>query len=188
MQLWIHDADGALRAHHQGIDAVVDAAAPLGLQLGRIAVSAGSPGEPPAVREPAALAALHRRFGIGRADRLRMAPGDGRWPALRRQGRRRHSHAEREVRVFLQGQGLFELALANGGLARLLVQAGDWVALPPHRPHAFDGGATAGFDVLRLHATELGKRTLATEDAGDAQPPDLDRVLASLARPLAEAA
>jgi 1,2-dihydroxy-3-keto-5-methylthiopentene dioxygenase len=186
MQLWIHDAEGALRAHHEGVDAVRGAGAPLGLHVGQLAVSAGPAGEPPAVREPAALAALHRRFGIGRADRLRVPAGDGRWPALRRQGRRRHSHAEREVRLFLQGQGLFELQLPDGGQARLLVQAGDWLALPPHRPHAFDGGAAAGFDVLRLYATELGKRTLAADDADSAPPPDLDRVLASLGRPLAE--
>lgn len=181
MYLVIRDAAGTARSRHDGPDEVARAAAPLGLRVGRIQVGPSGRQGLPAVTDAAALAALHREFGVRSADRVRMAPGDARWPMLRSKFRQRHTHTDPELRVFVRGQGLFELALPAGGRAQLLVEAGEWLALPPHTPHAFDAGTVPDFDALRLFASDKGWVSTPTPDAATAPLPDLDRLLAERA-------
>jgi 1,2-dihydroxy-3-keto-5-methylthiopentene dioxygenase len=181
MYLVIRDAAGAARSRHEGHDEVARAAAPLGLRVGRIRVGPAGREARTVAADAAELGQLHRVFGVRSADRVRVAPGDGRWPLLRSRFRQRHTHTDHELRVFVRGQGLFELALQEGGRAQLLVEAGEWLALPPHTPHAFDAGAVPDFDALRLFTSDQGWVSTPTPDAPCAPRPDLDRLLAERA-------
>lgn len=178
MELVIRDARGEPQEQLDTPAAIAERLAPLGLAVGQLAVHPGPPR--PQVADVQGLAALHRRFGIRHADRFSLAPGDGHWPALRAQFRRRHRHADHEIRVFVAGRGLFELPLAGGALAQLVCEAGDWVALPPGQAHAFDAGQRPRFDALRLFAQAEGWQAQPSEDAERAPLPDLDRFLAAL--------
>lgn len=208
MWLLILDEHGRPRARHDTPPAVTEALAGLGLpglQTGHLAVhnDGGSPADDPAGSGPdaraagvlrgspavdaAALAALHRRFGVRSADRVRLTPGDARWPQLRAGLRRRHAHADHELRVFVRGRGLFDLPLPDGRRAQLVCEAGDWLAVPPGVPHAFDAGRVPDVDVLRLFSTAEGGLPQPTADADAAPLPDLDALLTARERLLAPA-
>ena len=187
MHLVLHDATGAASRRFDDLADIALALAPLGVQVGQIAVSQRPQRGQAVVADAQALAGLHKRFGVRSADRVSLTSGDGRWPALRSRFRQRHTHSDHELRVFVRGQGLFELATPEGGRAQLLAEAGDWVAIPPGLPHAFDAGHQPEFDALRLFASAGGWVSTPTADATSAPLPDLDRVLAErrlLARPV----
>ena len=101
------------------------------------------------------IAALPGRFEVQSADRVRVAPGQPGWPALRAQFLTEHTHADAEIRFFLEGAGLFYVRSGEGYVG-LLCEAGDWVALPAGTTHAFDAGAEPDFDALRLFADPKG--------------------------------
>lgn len=209
MWLVILDERGRPQAWHDTPPAITEALAGLGLpglQTGRIAVHGGTApaddapahaagaalaGGPTrrghAAVDAAALAALHRRFRVRSADRVRLAPGDARWPVLRARFRQRHTHADHELRVFVRGRGLFDLPLPDGRRAQLLCEAGDWLAVPPGVPHAFDAGREPEFDALRLFSAADGWVSQPTADAATAPLPDLDALLAERERLLAPA-
>lgn len=177
MHLVIRDTAGAARSRHDDTDEIRHHLAPLGIALGHIAVSAGRGGRD-AVADAQALAALHKTYGIRSADRVKLTPGDRRWPVLRSKFRQRHTHSDPELRVFVHGRGLFDLPLPQGGRAQLLCEAGEWVALPPGLPHAFDAGREPDVDALRLFVSADGWVSTPTADAAAAPLPDLDRVAA----------
>lgn len=180
MWLQLLDDQGRPLARHDTSAATSQALGGLGvpgLQAGRIAVHAGlAPAARGSVDAPA-LALLHRRFGVQRADRLRIGPDDGRWPLLRATLRRHRVRDALQLRVFVHGRGLFDLALPDGRRAQLLCEAGDWLAVPAGLPQAFDGGRQADFDVLRLAgAAAPAADGPASPGAGwhKLPPPDLD--------------
>ena len=102
------------------------------------------------------LAALGQQFTLQSADRVRLAPGDARWPALRQQFLQEHRHADAEIRFFLAGAGLFYLRSGDGFLG-LLCEAGEWVALPAGASHCFDAGEAPAFEALRLYGAPDGR-------------------------------
>lgn len=101
------------------------------------------------------LAALGQHFRLHSADRVRLAPGDARWPALRQQFLQEHRHADAEIRFFLAGTGLFHLRTDDGFLG-LLCEAGEWLALPAGAQHRFDAGEAPDFEALRLFGAADG--------------------------------
>lgn len=101
------------------------------------------------------LATLGLQFALHSADRVQMAPGDTRWPALRQQFLQEHRHADAEIRYFLAGTGLFYLRSGDGFLG-LLCEAGEWVALPAGARHCFDAGEAPAFEALRLFGAPNG--------------------------------
>jgi len=189
MLLIIRQATGRVLSHHDRHEDIGLQLRPLGVEVGRIDVGPAAPGSVSTqVSDPRALAALQRRFSIRSADRVALRPADPRWPALRAQFRRRHTHADHEIRVFVSGRGLFELPGPSGTQVQLLCEPGDWVALPPHIPHAFDAGERPAFDALRLFSQPEGWVAHATEDAEHALQPDLDRFILDVQAELRAAA
>jgi 1,2-dihydroxy-3-keto-5-methylthiopentene dioxygenase len=112
------------------------------------------------------LAVLEQDFALRSADRVVLAPGDARWPALRQQFLAEHRHADAEIRFFLAGTGLFHLRSGEGFLG-LLCEAGEWVALPAGIAHRFDAGEEPAFEVLRLFGQPDG---WAAQPTGAALP------------------
>ncbi len=76
------------------------------------------------------------------------------WRELRNKFLRPHTHIEDEIRVFLDGQGLFYF----GGkkLFCLHCEKGDAISVPAHREHWFDGGERPFFKVMRLFTDSNG--------------------------------
>ncbi|MDP9898711.1 hypothetical protein [Variovorax ginsengisoli] len=95
------------------------------------------------------LASLRERFGAHRIERIRLAPGDIGWKALRRHLRDEAVVAAAEVRCFVEGAGLFHIRTAHGFFG-LLCEAGEWVALPAGTRYGFDAGDVPELDALRL--------------------------------------
>ena len=143
--------------------------APTGVQFGRwplrpLPAAGGLDAVQAAYAEE--LADLGPGFQLHSADRVALAPGDARWPALRQQFLAEHRHGDAEIRFFLSGTGLFYLR-SGGGFLGLLCEAGEWVALPAGLAHAFDAGETPAFEALRLFGQPQG---WVAEPAGAALP------------------
>ncbi|KQP19457.1 hypothetical protein [Pseudorhodoferax sp. Leaf265] len=145
-ETWV--CDGLVRQH----------LAPTGVQFGRWPLRPlPAPGGLDAVQAAYAeeLADLGPDFRLHSADRVALAPGDARWPALRQQFLAEHRHGDAEIRFFLSGTGLFYLRSGDGFLG-LLCEAGEWVALPAGLAHGFDAGEAPAFEALRLFGQPEG--------------------------------
>jgi 1,2-dihydroxy-3-keto-5-methylthiopentene dioxygenase len=101
--------------------------------------------------EIAALA----RAGYPTADVLRVSPRTPDPEALRAKFLSEHTHAEDEVRYFVEGAALFTLN-AGGIVHNLRAEAGDLVCVPAGMRHWFDMGACPRFTVLRLFQNPEG--------------------------------
>ena len=91
-----------------------------------------------------------------------------------------HTHAEDEVRFFVEGRGLFCLHLGSEVL-QVLCEAGDWIAVPAGTRHWFDMGPEPRFCALRFFNNPEGWVARFTGDAIAERYPLLDgeRCLAS---------
>lgn len=101
------------------------------------------------------LDSLKAQLAIRSVDRVIVKPGNPDWPALRQRFRAEHTHADAEIRYFLDGIGLFYIHGDNGYFA-LLCEAGDWIVVPAGVRHFFDAGEQPDFDALRLFSIPQG--------------------------------
>jgi 1,2-dihydroxy-3-keto-5-methylthiopentene dioxygenase len=131
------------------------------------------------------IATLRRRFGIQSSDRVNVRPGDPAWPELRAKFLGEHTHPDLELRIFVDGRGLFHVSLPGAGLA-VLCEAGDWLSVPAGVAHRFDGGRVAAFDALRLFTQPDGWLADFT-GAGAPTLPLLEEFVAWAATPAAHA-
>jgi 1,2-dihydroxy-3-keto-5-methylthiopentene dioxygenase len=111
--------------------------------------------------QPDPLAAYAREVerlkseGFGTVDvvRLKPAPADPQWPAKAEAARAKfleeHTHAEDEVRFFVEGAGLFYLRLGEE-VNLVLCEAGDLLAVPAGTRHWFDMGTAPSFCAIRF--------------------------------------
>ncbi|MBK1714137.1 1,2-dihydroxy-3-keto-5-methylthiopentene dioxygenase [Rubrivivax gelatinosus] len=171
MQVWLFDGEGAVREHARGTGAGVALLARLGVEAGRVEI------EPDADSgHHAALQALRERYGIVHEDRVVLRPGDPAWPPLRARFLEEHTHTDLELRIFVNGRGLFHVRLPVGELA-VLCTAGDWIAVPAGVAHRYDGGHSADFEALRFFSRAQGWEAAPT-GAGAPTLPLLDELLA----------
>ncbi len=66
-----------------------------------------------------------------------------------------HTHAEDEVRFFVEGEGLFTLH-AGGKVWNVLCREGDLMSVPASMKHWFDMGASPRFTAIRLFVNPDG--------------------------------
>ncbi len=93
--------------------------------------------------------------GYQAVDVIRMVPEHPDLAALRAKFLDEHTHAEDEVRFFVEGEGLFTLHTA-GRVFNLLCVAGDLVRVPAGMPHWFDMGPRPRFTAIRLFTNPEG--------------------------------
>ena len=82
-------------------------------------------------------------------DAIRMSPDHPDREALRQKFLSEHTHAEDEVRFFVEGRGLFCLHLGEEVL-QVLCEADDWISVPAGTKHWFDMGAEPSFCAIRF--------------------------------------
>jgi 1,2-dihydroxy-3-keto-5-methylthiopentene dioxygenase len=104
---------------------------------------------------------LKREGGYQSADVIRLSPdpSDPGWPAkaaaARQKFRDEHTHAEDEVRFFVEGSGVFYLHAA-GKVHAVLCEQGDLISVPAGTRHWFDMGESPRFCAIRLFLSPDG--------------------------------
>jgi 1,2-dihydroxy-3-keto-5-methylthiopentene dioxygenase len=104
---------------------------------------------------------LKREQGYRSADvvRLKRTPGDAGWHEKARTARAKfvdeHTHAEDEVRFFVEGSGMFCLHLQRK-VTLIVCERGDLLSVPAGTRHWFDMGSEPEFCAIRLFGSEAG--------------------------------
>ena len=112
--------------------------------------------------------------------RLKRDPSDAEWPSRARVARAKfleeHTHAEDEVRFFVEGRGLFYLRL-GGSIFMVLCERGDLLSVPAGTRHWFDMGSEPNFCAIRVFGSEAGWVAAFTGDDIARRFPDFDAVV-----------
>ena len=87
--------------------------------------------------------------GYSTVDAIRMTPDHPDREPLRGKFLAEHTHAEDEVRFFVEGRGLFCLHIGEEVL-QLLCERNDWITVPAGTPHWFDMGPHPRFSAIRF--------------------------------------
>ena len=123
---------------------------------------------------------LMREGGYRSADVVRLAPdpSDPEGSAARAAGARakflaEHTHAEDEVRFFVEGRGLFYLHL-GGRVLSVRCERGDLLSVPARTPHWFDMGRAPSFCAIRLFTNPDGWVASFTGDSIGERFPEHD--------------
>lgn len=101
------------------------------------------------------IARLKAEGGYVTADVIRLTPDNPDHPVLRRKFLDEHTHAEDEVRFFVEGEGTFYLHL-GGRVFRTLCCRDDLISVPAGTPHWFDMGPAPRFAAIRLFTNPEG--------------------------------
>jgi 1,2-dihydroxy-3-keto-5-methylthiopentene dioxygenase len=95
------------------------------------------------------IQAVQARGSYPTVDAIRMTPDHPERAALRQKFLAEHTHAEDEVRFFVEGRGLFCLHIGEEVL-QVLCEADDWISVPAGTKHWFDMGAEPFFCAIRF--------------------------------------
>ncbi len=88
-------------------------------------------------------------------DAIRLGPDHPDRQALRQKFLAEHTHAEDEVRFFVEGRGLFCLHIGEEVL-QVLCEAGDFLRVPAGTRHWFDMGSAPNFTAIRFFDNPAG--------------------------------
>jgi 1,2-dihydroxy-3-keto-5-methylthiopentene dioxygenase len=88
-------------------------------------------------------------------DAIRLSPDHPDRVALRQKFLSEHTHAEDEVRFFVEGSGLFVFHL-EGEVLQVLAEQGDFLQVPAGTRHWFDTGSAPRFTALRFFDNSEG--------------------------------
>lgn len=116
----------------------------------------------PGATQDDVLAAYHPQIerlkaegGYVTADVVRITADHPQRESLRQRFLAEHTHAQDEVRFFVEGSGLFCFHL-GGSVYQLVAEAGDLVSVPAGARHWFDTGAAPCFTAIRLFVDPAG--------------------------------
>ena len=119
------------------------------------------------------VARVQRDGGYQTVDAIRMTPDHPEREALRNKFLSEHTHAEDEVRFFVEGQGLFLLHI-NQEVLVTLCERGDLISVPAGTRHWFDMGPTPSFCALRFCNNSEGWLATFTGDSIAQRFPQLE--------------
>jgi 1,2-dihydroxy-3-keto-5-methylthiopentene dioxygenase len=98
---------------------------------------------------------LKAEGGYQSVDVMRVAPDHPDKAAIRRKFLSEHTHAEDEVRFFVEGSGLFSLHMGDS-VHLVTCERGDLLGVPAGTRHWFDMGENPHFAVIRLFINPSG--------------------------------
>lgn len=101
------------------------------------------------------LERIKQRHGFQSVDIVSLRPDHPNKVELRQKFLDEHTHADFEVRFFVDGHGLFFLHPGEHVYA-VLCGKGDLISVPAHTPHWFDMGENPSFRCIRLFTTAEG--------------------------------
>jgi 1,2-dihydroxy-3-keto-5-methylthiopentene dioxygenase len=107
---------------------------------------------------------LKAEGGYRSVDVVRMRPDHPEKAAMRAKFLSEHTHAEDEVRFFVEGSGLFSLHIGQG-VYLVTCERGDLIGVPAGTRHWFDMGDSPRFAAIRLFLDPSGWVAQFTGDA-----------------------
>ena len=110
------------------------------------------------------VARVQEKGNYETVDAIRITPDHPDREALRRKFLSEHTHAEDEVRFFVEGQGLFFLHVGQEVLMTLC-ERGDLIGVPAGTRHWFDMGPNPSFCALRFFNNSEGWVATFTGDS-----------------------
>lgn len=102
-----------------------------------------------------AIEALNARYGFRSIDVVSLSPDHPDAAAMRDKFLAEHTHADFEVRFFVDGRGLFYLHV-DGRVYLILCECGDLISVPAGTTHWFDMGSRPDFKCIRFFTTGDG--------------------------------
>jgi 1,2-dihydroxy-3-keto-5-methylthiopentene dioxygenase len=156
-------ATGQTRAEHVDPDDITRALAAVGVTYERWATGvlpATANADDVLAAYAPDVARLKADHGFTTADVIRVGPRQADREALRAKFLEEHTHADPEVRFFVEGMGLFVLHppadAAGDRVVGLHAVSGDLVSVPAGLRHWFDMGAHPRFCAIRLFTDPAG--------------------------------
>ena len=153
------DATVALLSRHEDGDEIAEALSEVGVRFERWPTRADivAGADPDAVLEAydAEIRALSDAEGYRSADVVSMAPDHPDKATMRTKFLDEHTHAEDEVRFFVDGAGLFTLHVGEK-VYEVLCERGDLIGVPAGTKHWFDMGPNPAFVAVRLFTSPDG--------------------------------
>lgn len=125
------------------------------------------------------IARLKQQYNFQSVDVISLNPGHPDKAAFRQKFLAEHTHADFEVRFFIEGRGLFFLH-AEAKVYAVLCEQGDLISVPANTPHWFDMGENPQFKCIRLFTTPDGWVADFTGSAIAESFPTLDQYVAGL--------
>jgi 1,2-dihydroxy-3-keto-5-methylthiopentene dioxygenase len=107
---------------------------------------------------------INTDYGFRSVDVVSLAPDNPKKHDARKMFLDEHTHADFEVRFFVQGSGQFYLH-AGGRVYQLRCVAGDLISVPAGIRHWFDMGPNPSFQAIRFFTTPEGWKATFTGDA-----------------------
>ncbi|MEZ5541821.1 MAG: cupin [Pseudomonadota bacterium] len=101
------------------------------------------------------IAALNAHYGFQSIDVVSLTPDHPDAAALRSKFLAEHTHADFEVRFFVDGSGLFYLHVGDK-VYMVLCERGDLISVPANTTHWFDMGAHPRFKCIRFFTAPDG--------------------------------
>ena len=98
---------------------------------------------------------LNRQYGFQTTDVVALRPNNPQKAEFRQKFLAEHTHADFEVRFFVDGKGLFYLH-ANNKVYHVLCEKGDLISVPANTTHWFDMGENPDFKCIRLFVIPEG--------------------------------
>lgn len=126
----------------------------------------------------ASIDKLNKRYGFQSQDVVALRPDNPKKDEFRQKFLAEHTHADFEVRFFVDGSGLFYLHI-NNKVYLVLCEKGDLISVPANTTHWFDMGSNPNFKCIRLFTTADGWVGNFTGSEIAKTFPDFDTFLAS---------
>lgn len=123
---------------------------------------------------------LNQQYGFQSVDVVALKPDNPDKATFRQKFLAEHTHADFEVRFFVDGKGLFYLHV-DGKVYLVLCEKGDLISVPAKTTHWFDMGEYPEFKCIRFFTTPEGWLGDFTGSDIATRFPDFDRHLSSLA-------
>ena len=122
---------------------------------------------------------LNKKYGFKSVDVVGLNPDHPDKAAMRQKFLAEHTHADFEVRFFVEGSGLFYLH-TNKKVYTVLCEKGDLISVPANTTHWFDMGENPYFKAIRFFTTPDGWVGNFTGSEIAKQFPDFDQYVATL--------
>jgi 1,2-dihydroxy-3-keto-5-methylthiopentene dioxygenase len=98
---------------------------------------------------------LNKQYGFQSIDVVSLAPDHPQKAEFRQKFLSEHTHADFEVRFFVDGSGIFYLHVDNN-VYMVLCERGDLISVPANTTHWFDMGAAPNFKCIRFFTAPDG--------------------------------